>query len=289
MARDYYDILGVDRNADEKEIKRAFHRRAKQYHPDVNKNDPNAEARFKEINQAYEVLSDPERRQMYDRFGPDFENYQQGAGPAGGGPYAQTIDPAAFEDLMASFFGGLGSDAGFGSRRRRTQPERGRDIEYPISITLREAFEGTTRYLTRGDRRVRADIPAGVTDGTRVRLRGEGEPGRSAPGDLYLVITIEPDPQFVRDGKDLTTEVKVDMFTAMLGGQVTVPLVTGSAKMTIPPGTQSGRKFRLSGRGMPGGKGGKPGDLYVRVLITVPEHLTDEQRKLVEKLRDSLR
>lgn len=287
MARDYYEILGVDRGADDKEIKRAFHRQAKQYHPDVNKHDPNAETRFKEINQAYEVLSDPERRQMYDRFGPDFENYRQGAGPTGGGPYAQTIDPSAFEDLMSSFFGGMGGEAGFGQRRRRAQPDKGRDIEHPVSVSLREAFEGTTRYITRGDRRVRADIPAGVTDGTRVRLRGEGEPGRTTPGDLYLIVTVEPDMQFTRDGKDLTTEVKVDLFTAMLGGQVTVPLATGSAKMTIPPGTQSGRKFRLSGRGMPGGKG-KAGDLYARVLITVPETLTDEQRKLVEKLRDSL-
>lgn len=289
MARDYYEVLGVNRSADEKEIKKAFHRQAKKFHPDVNKNDPNAEASFKEVNEAYEVLSDAEKRKLYDQYGHDYDKVGQGGGFGGfGGRGGQTqVDPGAFEDLMRSFFGGMGSDDVSSRRNRRARALRGDDIDHPISITLREAFEGTTRYITKDDRRVKADIPAGVSDGTRVRLRGEGERGAQANGDLFLVIAIDPDPNFTRDGLDLTTDVKVDVFTAMLGGQVTVPLVVGSVKMTIPAGTSSGRKFRFSGKGMPSAKQGKSGDLYARVLITVPETLTSEQRLLIENLRDS--
>lgn len=287
MARDYYEVLGVNRSADEKELKKAFHRLAKKFHPDVNKSDPNTEARFKEVNEAYEVLSDPEKRKLYDAYGHDYDKVRQGGGFGGQGRTTQ-VDPGAFEDLMKSFFGGLGGDDVMGRRNRRSRPARGDDIDHPINISLREAFEGTMRYITKGDRRVKADIPAGVSDGTRVRLRGEGEPGMQAAGDLFLVITVDPDPNFTRDGNDLTTEVKVDVFTAMLGGQVTVPLVVGSAKMTIPPGTSSGRKFRFGGKGMPTGKG-HHGDLYARILVTVPETLTSEQRLLIENLRDSFR
>lgn len=297
--RDFYDVLGVNRSADEKEIKKAFHRLAKKYHPDVNKNDPNAEARFKEVNEAYEVLSDAEKRKLYNQFGHDYDKIPQG-GPAGGGfggagfggfgfgrqgGQAAEVDPSAFEDLMKSFFGGMGGAEG-GRRRSTRRPTQGQDIEHPITITLREAFEGTTRFITKGDRRVKADIPPGVGEGTRVRLRGEGEVGAQSNGDLYLVISIEPDPTFTRDGNDLTTEVKIDMFTALLGGQVTIPLVVGSVKMTIPPNTSSGRKFRITGKGMPNKT--KPGDLYARVLVTVPESLTDEQKALVETLRASM-
>lgn len=311
--RDYYDVLGVSRSADEKEIKKAFHRQAKKYHPDINKNDPNAEARFKEVNEAYEVLTDKEKRPLYDQFGHDFEKVQQG-GFAGGYPggmgnmggaggYQQTVDPEAFEDLLKSFFGGMGGDAspgaGFGGmggmggempgrRSRGRRPPRGQDIEHPLSISLREAFEGTTRFITKGDRRIKADIPAGVSDGTKVRLRGEGEAGAQVPGDLFLVISVEPDPQFTRDGKDLTADVKVDVFTAMLGGKVTVPTVTGSVTMTIPAGTSSGRKFRIPGKGMPASGKDKAGDLFARAMVTVPERLTDEQRQMIERLRDGM-
>jgi curved DNA-binding protein len=183
--------------------------------------------------------------------------------------------------------GGMGGDE-MPRRGRSRRAPRGQDIEHPLNISLREAFEGTTRFITKGDRRIKADIPAGVSDGTKVRLRGEGEQGAQAPGDLFLVISVDPDPQFTRDGKDLTTDVKVDMFTAMLGGQVAVPLVIGSVKMTIPAGTSSGRKFRIPGKGMPASGKDKAGDLFARVMVTVPDKLTDEQRAMVEKLRDSL-
>ncbi len=288
MARDYYEVLGVNRSADEKELKKAFHRLAKKFHPDVNKNDPNAEAHFKEVNEAYEVLSDTEKRKLYDTYGHDYDKVRQGGGGFGGQGRTTQVDPGAFEDLMKSFFGGLGSDDVMSRRGRRARPARGDDIDHPISITLREAFEGTTRYITKGERRVKADIPAGVTDGTRVRLRGEGDAGAQANGDLFLVISVDPDPNFVRDGNNLTTEVKVDVFTAMLGGQVNVPLVVGSVKMTIPSGTSSGRKFRFGGKGMPAGKG-ESGDLYARILVTVPETPTSKQRLLIETLRDSFR
>ena len=305
MARDYYEVLGVNRSADEKEIKKAFHRMAKKYHPDVNKNDPNAEARFKEVNEAYEVLSDKEKRPLYDQYGHNYDKVGQGGFPGGAGgfggfggqpgqgTYQQTVDPGAFEDLLNSFFGGMGGGGGMAGdemprRGRSRRAARGQDIEHPLNITLREAFEGTTRFITKGDRRIKADIPAGVTDGTKVRLRGEGEQGAQAPGDLFLVISVDPDPQFARDGKDLTTDVKVDLFTAMLGGQVNVPLVVGSVKMTIPAGTSSGRKFRIPGKGMPASGKDKAGDLFARIMVTVPDKLTDEQRTMVERLRDSL-
>jgi curved DNA-binding protein len=297
MPRDYYEVLGVNRGADEKEIKKAFHRQAKKYHPDVNKNDPNAEVRFKEINEAYEVLSDKEKRPLYDQYGHDYDKIRQGGFPGGFGgqpgqggyQYQTTADPGAFEDLLKSFFGGMGGDEMPGARRpRRQRAVRGEDIEHPLNISLREAFEGTTRFITKGDRRIKADIPAGVGEGTKVRLRGEGGPGAQAAGDLFLVISIDPDPQFTRDGKDLTTDVKVDLFTAMLGGKVTVPLVVGSVSMTIPAGTSSGRKFRIPGKGLPASGKDKAGDLYARVMVTVPERLTDEQRRMVEGLRDSL-
>jgi curved DNA-binding protein len=293
MAKDYYNILGVSRTADDAELKKAFHKKAKLVHPDVNKDDPTAEARFKELNEAYDTLSNPDKRRMYDQFGPDFERMQQG-GPSqrGGNPFgagnpfgggAQSVDPSAFEDLMKEFFGSSGGGATRG--RRRAAPSKGSDIEHPVSVTLREAYEGTTRFITKDGRRIRAEIPAGVGEGTRVRLRGEGEPGSAGSGDLYLMIHIEDDVIFSREGDDLVTDVRVDMFTAMLGGKITVPTVTGSAKVTLPAGSQSGRKMRLTGKGMPKGPGKGFGDLYARVMITVPESLTDEQRSAIEALQ----
>ncbi len=293
MPKDYYDILGVKRDASEKDIKQAFRRLAKKYHPDANRDDPNAEARFKEINEAYEVLSDKEKRSTYDRFGT--VNPQQAWGNAAGGqgPFTYStsnVDMGDLSDLFSSIFGGRsrtgtrGADP-FGGFSTRSD---GSDIEQEVAISLREAYEGTTRLITKGDRTVRVNIPAGATNGTRVRLAGEGEPGYNGgrPGDLYLIVRVEPDPQFQRDGDDLTVDVKVDMFTAMLGGEAEVPTFGRPLKLKIPAGTQSGRKFRLSGKGMPAlRQKDKHGDLYARIVITVPERLTDEQRELVERLR----
>lgn len=294
MSKDYYKTLGVSRNADEKEIKKAFRKLAKQYHPDTNPGNAAAEAKFKEINEAYEVLSDATKRRQYDQFGADFHRYTSGggAGAAGySGGYTQTVNgDISFEDFIKNIFGGMG---GFGGRTASTGARpamRGDDIEQPVRITLREAYEGTSRIISKGERRIQAAIPAGVTEGQRVRLAGEGQaiPG-GQPGDLFLVVHIEPDPQFERVGDDLYVDVRVDAFTAMLGGQVEVPTMDGRVRLNIPAGTQSGQKFRLSGKGMPVLKQkDSRGDLYARIVITVPTYLTDEQRRLVEQLRSSL-
>lgn len=300
MAKNYYDILGVNESASEKEIKQAFRKLAKKYHPDANPDNPEAEAKFKEINEAYEVLSDKEKRAQYDRFGSAFP----GAGFGGnGGQYYTNVDfgSESFSDVLENLFGGLGGfgrtsgrSAGWGSTVRE-QPGRaaqGRDLEQPVTISLYEAYHGATRRVTKGNRTINVNLPAGARTGTKVRVSGEGEPGvmGGPAGDLYLVIEVAPDPTFERDGDDLSTEIRVDMFSAMLGGEAEVPTMAGKVKLSIPPGTQSGRKFRLSGKGMPRLKQkGEFGNLYARVLVTVPEHLTDEQRQLVEQLRDSLR
>lgn len=295
MARDYYDVLGVSKNADEKEIKKAFRSLAKKYHPDTNPDDSTAEARFKEVNEAYEVLGDPEKRQQYDQFGANFANfhhYQQQ--PGGGGQYRTYVDTEdnPFGDLFEQFFGGARSNAGFGGRtggRTRTTMRRdGNDIEHGINITLREAYEGTSRFITKGNHRLKVNIPAGSATGTRVRLAGEGEAGVGGgkSGDLYLIVTVEEDGEFEREGDDLHTEIKIDMFTALLGGEVKVPTMARPIKLKVPAGTQSGQKFRVAGKGMPNlKKSDQHGDLYARMMVTVPQTLTDAQREQFKALR----
>jgi curved DNA-binding protein len=296
--KDYYQTLGVSKTATEKEIKQAYRKLAKKHHPDANPDDPSAETKFKEINEAYEVLSDAEKRATYDRFGTVNPQGFPGAGTGGFYTNVDTGD-APFADILESLFGGLRG----GSTRTRTRtrttgfddfetPVGGQDIEQPVTISLREAYTGATRLITKGDRKLKVNIPAGATDGTKIRLSGEGRPARGMgkAGDLYLVVQVEPDNQFERDGDNLQTEIRVNMFTALLGGEAEVPTFDKPLKLRIPAGTQSGRRFRLSGKGMPiKGKTGEFGDLYARVLITIPENLNAEQRKLAEKLRDSLR
>lgn len=306
--KDYYKILGVDKSATEKEIKQAFRKQAKQWHPDANQNNPNAEARFKEVNEAYEVLSDATKRSTYDQFGsvnPQDFGFGGGGAP-GGGRYSYTTSTddmggSPFADILEQFLGGRngrgtrgrGAGAsqdpfGFGGNMGRTN---GQDIEQPVTISLREAYSGGVRIVTKGDRKLRVNIPAGATDGTRIRLAGEGGAGAGGglTGDLYLVVQIEEDPQFQRKGDDLTVEVKIDMFTATLGGEVEVPTLDRPVKLRIPAGSQSGKKFRLTGKGMPNVK--QPdhaGDLYARLLVTVPENLSPLQREAVEDLRKKL-
>lgn len=303
MAKDYYSVLGVKKDAGDKEIKSAFRKLAKKYHPDTNKNDPNAETRFKEINEAYEVLSDKEKRATYDRFGT--VNPQQAGAPAGGyGGFSTqftTEDVGDFGSIFETIFGrssgrrGNGGarvqDYPFGGSGRVSYPVDGSDVTISVPISLKEAHDGTTRLITRGERSIRAQIPPGAATGTKVRIAGEGEEGINggSRGDMYLVIEVEPDSQFERDGDDLTVDVKTDLFAALLGGEIEVPTFGRPLKLKIPAGTQSGRKFRLSGRGMPVLRNPeKRGDLYARILITVPEKLTDHQRQLAEQLRDSL-
>jgi curved DNA-binding protein len=299
--KDYYKTLGVSKTATEKEIKQAYRKLAKKHHPDANPDDPTAETKFKEINEAYEVLSDSEKRSMYDRFGTVNPQGFPGAGTGGFHTHVDQGD-TAFSDILESLFGfgrstsgrtrttqrSSGFDGGFGGVGQTA----GQDIEQPVTITLREAYKGATRIITKGDRKLKVNIPAGATDGTKIRLSGEGRQsfGTGRAGDLYLVVTVEPDSQFQRDRDNLQTEIRIDMFTAILGGEAEVPTFDKPLKLRIPANTQTGRRFRLSGKGMPViGKPGEFGDLYARVLITIPENLTPEQKKQVEKLRDSLR
>lgn len=294
MAADYYNTLGVDRNASQDDIKKAFRKQAKKHHPDANPDDPQAEQRFKEVNEAYEVLSDPQKRQQYDMFG-------SGGGQWGtGGPQGTNVNFDDLSDILGSIFGGQGgrpagaSPFGNGSsrtyERRTAPPQKGQSIEQPVTISLREAYDGTQRRISKDGRQITVKIPAGAATGTKVRLEGEGGPGLygGEAGDLFLVVSVTPDHTFERDGDDLSVDVEVDAFTAMLGGHVEVPTMSRAVRLKIPGGTQSGRKFRLNSKGMPRLRGrDQYGDLYVRILITVPTELNDDQRQQIEALRDS--
>ncbi|MFJ7105614.1 DnaJ C-terminal domain-containing protein [Streptomyces albogriseolus] len=297
MARDFYEVLGVPRTADRDEIQRAYRTLARKYHPDVNK-DPQAEERFKEINEAFSVLSDPEQRARYDRFGEDFrkvpEDWEErvgaGAGSGfrwttGGGPRVR-YSTAGFgegvdvDDLFGSLFGGAG---------RMRVP--GADQEAELPLTVEEAYRGGRRTVTlagpAGQRRYQVDVPPGTTDGQRIRLAGEGGRGSGddAPaGDLYLRVRIQPHPEFRLDGRDVHVRLPVTPWEAALGATVPVPTPSGAtAKVTVPAGSSSGRRLRLRGEGMPGPRGAN-GDLYAELRIMVPPRLSDRERELMEEL-----
>jgi curved DNA-binding protein len=305
--KDYYQILGVGKSASDKEIKQAYRKLARKYHPDVNPNNKAAQEKFKGINEAYEVLSDSDKRRKYDTLGVNwqqFEQYQRagGQGPFQWGGYGgtqyRTVTPEEFESL----FGGLGGDlggfsdffrtffgGGFGEATTRAQPRprRGQDIEQAIEISLDEAYRGATRIVQKDGRRLEIRIPPGVKTGSKIRYAGEGMPGTrgGVSGDLYLRVQVAPHPTFEREGDDLRCEVPVDLCTAVLGGEATVPTLKGQLVLKIPLETQSGKTFRLAGQGMP--KLNEPnvfGDLYAKVRVVLPEHLTPAERELFQKL-----
>lgn len=291
MSRDYYAVLGVSRDAGDDEIKKAFRQKAKQYHPDANPADSSAEARFKELNEAYEVLSDEEKRSAYDRFGPDWRQYQtiNGDKPFSGGEAPFTD----MSDIFETIFGGAGGRRGGGGgfHTRADLPRAGQNIEQAVQLSLREAYEGAQRVVSKAGRDITLRIPRGAASGTKVRLAGEGHPGYNGgpAGHLYLVVQIADDPQFERNGDDLTVDVKIDALTAILGGDAEVPTLSRPVRTKIRAGTQAGQKLRLSGKGMPKLRQGNDyGDLYARVVITVPTQLNAEQRQRAEALRDSL-
>lgn len=269
--KDYYQLLGVNRNATEKELKTAYRNLAKQYHPDANPNNPQAEQKFKEINEAYEVLSDSEKRSQYDTYGADFAKYA-GASPFSGSPFGRQQqgrvnvdygDNMGFEDILGSIFG----NAPRGRQTGVAGDYNGHDIEHAVKISLYEAYHGAQRTITKDGRRINVNIPRGADNGTKVRLVGEGEPsmGRGRNGDLLLIIEVENDTQFEREGDHLYCDIRVDMFTALLGGKVEVPTFERSIMVTVAPGTQSGKKLRLGGKGMPNLKQKNTfGDLYAR-------------------------
>ncbi len=296
--RDYYQILGVPKDADEKAIKAAYRKLARKYHPDVAENKAEAAAKFKEINEAYEVLSDPDKRRKYDQLGADWQRFQQAggrggfdwsryqAGPQSGYTRYTTEDlqdlfgGQGFSDFFSFLFGGPGQAQEF------DYGTASQDIEQPIKITLAEAYSGTTRRLRRqGGPTIEVKIPAGVDTGSRVRVKGQGIAGRRGrAGDLWLVVEVEPDSRFARSGDDLRTRVQVPLYTAILGGEVTVPLVQGRAKLKIPPETQSGTEMRLKGQGMPRLGGSGRGDLYVTIDIRLPTKLSEKETALFREL-----
>jgi molecular chaperone DnaJ len=355
MPRDYYDVLGVSRDADDAQVKKAFRRLARELHPDVNAHDPDAEAKFKEAAEAYEVLSDPDRRQAYDAYGHE--------GLRSGGYAPNFGDFGSISDLFSAFFGAGGFESAFGGGRMRGGPVQGGDIAVAVQITLEEAahgkqveasYDGRTRCHTcngngaqpgtpietcprchgsgqlqavsrtafgqlvrstvcdvcggdgrlprhpcetcRGEgmvverRHVQVSVPAGIADGQRIRLSGRGHAGeRGGPnGDLYVVVRVEEDERFLRDGNDLVTVIDVPAPLATLGTVVQVPTLDGPVPVDVKPGTQPGETITLGGRGMPPLSRGRTGDLRVIVNVTVPRRLTHEQRDLLERFADTL-
>ena len=320
MAKDFYKILGVERSASEKDIKKAYRKLARENHPDVNKSS-GAEAKFKEISEAYQVLSDPDKRALYDQWGEQFDKVPPGASAPGGYAGGGVPGGVDFADIFRQAQGGQGrggvqwqggGDVGdlfeglFGFRKRgqgapNQDPFRGQsapkgqDVEQPVTITLGESVRGATRtfqFTLQGahsgqafPRKVTVKIPAGVREGSTVRAKGQGAPGPGggANGDLLLRIHLQPHPFWTRKGDDLHAELPISFEEAALGATVEVPILDGHVKLKVPAGTHGGQNFRLSGRGIPKPKGGK-GDLYFKAKIAVPKELTDEQKKLVQQL-----
>lgn len=300
--KDYYRILGVDRNADEKTIKRAYRRLAVQYHPDKNPGDRQAEERFKEINEAYEVLGDATKRARYDQLGASYQAWQQRGAP-GGFDWSQWMGSApggvrvemgdleglfggGFSDFFQAIFGGMAAaGAARAGGAARGPATRGRDLEQRVGISLEEAFHGTRRRVQRDGRNLDVQIPPGARSGTRIRVAGKGESGRSSAGDLYLLIDVADDARFTRDGDDLHVEVETDLLTAVLGGEARVPTPAGPVVLNIPAGSQPGQVFRLKARGMPGlRKPAQKGDLFARLRVKIPTKLSAEERALFEQL-----
>lgn len=289
--KDYYKILGVERSASADEVRKAYRKLAMKYHPDRNPGDSQAEEHFKDLNEAYQVLNDSEKRARYDQLGSAYSNWQQRGGSPGdfdwtqwfgGQPGGTRVDYGdvndafgqdVFSDFFRSLFGGMGG-ARTSTRARRAT------YQQPITISLDEAYRGTSRQFQSEERQVTVRIPAGVKTGSKVRAAGVAPDGQ----DLYLIVEVADDPRFERQGDDLRTSTVIDVFTATLGGEASVQTVDGEVTLKIPPGTQPEQVFRLAGRGMPRLKGAQSrGDLFVRVKVRVPKELTPEQRSLLEQ------
>ncbi len=304
--KDYYQTLGVGKTADEKEIKQAYRKLALKYHPDRNPGDKQAEEKFKEINEAYQVLSDAEKRQRYDQLGDSYSRYaQRGGAPGGfnwedwyvqnqggGNVHVEMGDlgdlfggTGSFSDFFRRIFGGMPDTYTTASRSgTRAQPPKP-SFEQATEISLSEAYQGSTRRIEIDGRRLDIKIPAGAKTGTKVRVADALATTQGQKGDLYLVIKVLDDPHFERKGDDLYTDTSVSLYTAVLGGEATVQTLSGNVVLTIPPGTQPGQTFRLAGRGMPHLK--KPdarGDMFVRIKMNVPRNLSPQQRELFQQL-----
>lgn len=297
--KDYYKILGIDKAATADEIKRAYRKLALKYHPDKNPGDKSSEERFKEINEAYEVLSNPSKRERYDQVADSYQRWQRTGGAPGsfdwsrwttGAPGGMRVEFSDIGELFgggfSDFFNAIFSEMGVSrARSGQTQRAQSRDIEQAVTISLAEAYKGTTRLLQRDGRSLEIKIPPGAKTGTKIRIAGQGVQAGGATGDLYLVIRVDSDQGFERKNNDLYTDVTLDLFTAVLGGEVLIPTPGGPIILTIPPGSQPNQSMRLKGRGMPHLRNPKRrGDLYVRLKVRLPIELSDEERDLFERL-----
>lgn len=301
--KDYYQRLNVARGASAEEIKKAYRKLARQYHPDHNPGDKGAEEKFKQLNEAFEILSDAKKRRMYDEFGDDaaklgwdeakaqqFRAYRnagpgfQGGGGFGGGDGGSHFD---FESILSEMFGAQQRRAG----GRRSGPRQGADVQAALEVTLADSVLGAEKQISVNGARLTVKIPVGVESGSRIRLAGQGEPGErgGAPGDLYIDITVLEHPLVRREGQDLYVDLPVTAGEAALGGEIHVPVFGGSVTVTLRPGTQSGTKLRLRGKGVPALRGASPGDLYLVVMVKLPEHLDEAAKKAVSALEKHYR
>ncbi|MEN2435302.1 J domain-containing protein [Weeksellaceae bacterium A-14] len=298
---DYYKILGLDKTASQDEVKKAYRKLARKYHPDLNPNDKEAEQKFKEVNEANEVLGNPENRAKYDKYGEHWRHgeeyekaqqqqrqYQQGSGGFGGGfSGADFGDGGDFSDFFKDMFGGGG---GFRSGRGTSGKFKGQDISAELNLSLRDAAQTHPQTFEINGQKIRITIPAGVYDGLQIRLKGKGNPGHNGgpDGDLYITFNIAADPQFERVGDDLKTKIDIDLYTAVLGGEVTVHTLDSTIKLKVKPGSQNGTTVRLKGKGFPVyKKDGQYGDLFVTYNVKLPTSLTDKQKELFEQLKNS--
>ena len=298
--KDYYQALGIEKTATAEQIKKAYRKLARQHHPDVNPNDKGAEQKFKEINEANEVLSDPEKRKKYDQFGADWQHYQQqpggagrggqpggfdwsqytqGSGGGGGSPFGESED---FSDFFGSLFGNVGSGRAGGAR-----PGPGPDYQAELELTMEDAYYGGPRTITVHGRNLRLTIQPGVADGQTIRLRDQGGPGRNGgpSGSLLITFRVQLDARYARTGNDLTQDVPVSVYKALLGGEQTVETLSGSVKIKLKPETPNGTRLRLRGKGFPlYKKEGQFGDLYLRLTLALPQHLTEPEKELIQQL-----
>ncbi|MET7000022.1 J domain-containing protein [Chitinophaga defluvii] len=301
--KDYYKILGIDKSATADQVKKAYRKLAVKYHPDKNPGDKVAEDKFKEINEAYEVLGDEAKRKKYDQFGENWKHYEQHGGRAedfdwsqfGGGRrggQSRSYGGSSAEDM----FGGSGdfSDffeqlfgSGFGRGQQQQRSARGRDIQASMEVSLEDAYTGGTKQVEVNGARLNIKLKAGLYEGQVIRLKGKGGPGRKGgePGDLLISIRLSAHPQFELKGQDIYTDLSLPLYTAILGGKVTVQTPGGSLSMKVPAGTDSGKVFRLKGKGMPHhSKPSEHGDLYLKAIVHIPTQLSDKEKALFEQL-----
>ena len=298
---DYYKILGIQKDASAEQIKKAYRKLARKFHPDVNPGDKESERKFKELNEANEVLSHPENRKKYDQYGENWKHgeeyakaqqqqqrqYQsQQQGGFSGADFGEGED---FSDFFQSMFGGNSGGFGRNTRGSASGKFKGQDVSAEINLHLKDAATTHQQTFEINGKKVRITIPAGVADGQKIKLSGHGNPGQNGGpnGDLFITFNIKEDPHFKRKGDDLTSEVEIDFYTAVLGGEVLIKTLDGSVNLKVKPETQNGTKVRLKGKGFPRyKKEGEFGDLFVTYMIKIPTHLTEKEKELFQQLKD---